>query len=117
MCHLPVFILAFADQPSAGRAASSMTSPSNGKLSHGKLMKIWLVFILGVGTFIMDPVQTSFIRFKADTEYIYNFHSSTDLRKVETLLAESKVMVLKTLKETTLFKLVTLNRTSISDKT
>ncbi|XP_071798798.1 uncharacterized protein [Asterias amurensis] len=68
-----------------------MTSPSYGKLSNCTLMKIWLVFILGVGTFTLEPVLASFIRFKADTEYVYNFQSSTELRTVETLLAKSKI--------------------------
>ncbi|XP_033637723.1 uncharacterized protein LOC117298529 [Asterias rubens] len=68
-----------------------MTSPSYGKLSNCTLVKIWLVFILGVGTFTMEPVLASFIRFKADTEYVYNFQSSTEMKTVERLLAKSKI--------------------------
>ncbi|XP_033637389.1 uncharacterized protein LOC117298318 isoform X2 [Asterias rubens] len=68
-----------------------MTSPSYGKLSNCTLMKIWLVFILSVGIFTLEPGLASFIRFKADTEYVYNFQSSTELKTFEKLLAECKI--------------------------
>ena len=117
MCHITeLLFLSFADRDrhlinssfTSGQVLvkqpSSMTSPSYGKLSNCTLVKIWLVFILGVGTFTMEPVLASFIRFKADTEYVYNFQASTEMKTVERLLAKSKVMIHT-------FKFQTLNTT------
>ncbi|XP_038050866.1 uncharacterized protein LOC119724017 [Patiria miniata] len=50
-----------------------------------------LALVLSISTSLISPVQSSFIRFKPDTEYIYTFHSSTDLKKVRTLHAESQI--------------------------
>ncbi|XP_022100385.1 uncharacterized protein LOC110984470 [Acanthaster planci] len=47
------------------------------------------LFFITVGS--LSPVLASFIRFKPDTEYIYAFHSSTELKSVRTLHAESKI--------------------------
>ncbi|XP_022102001.1 uncharacterized protein LOC110985344 [Acanthaster planci] len=53
------------------------------------LRKAVLIFTVLAG--LVGPVPASFIRFKPDTEYIYSFHSSTDLKKVRTLRVESKI--------------------------
>ncbi|XP_038062602.1 trypsin-1-like [Patiria miniata] len=50
-----------------------------------------LALVLSISTSWFSPVLASFIRFKPDTEYVYTFHSSTELKMVRTLQAESKV--------------------------
>ncbi|XP_038062777.1 uncharacterized protein LOC119733262 [Patiria miniata] len=50
-----------------------------------------LALVLSISTSWISPVLASFIRFKPDTEYVYTFHSSTELKMVQTLQTESKI--------------------------
>ncbi|XP_038062562.1 uncharacterized protein LOC119733050 [Patiria miniata] len=50
-----------------------------------------LALVLSISTSWISPVLASFIRFKPDTEYVYTFYSTTELKMVRTLQAESKI--------------------------
>ncbi|XP_022103294.1 uncharacterized protein LOC110986022 [Acanthaster planci] len=56
------------------------------------VLRLALVLLISIS--LISPVLASFIRFKPDTEYIYSFHSSTELKNVRTLQAESKIGLL-----------------------
>ncbi|XP_038050876.1 uncharacterized protein LOC119724026 [Patiria miniata] len=68
-----------------------MVSPARRSNHWLSLTMLKLILALSLSNLLISPIQASFIRFKPDTEYIYTFHSSTDLKKVRTLHAESKI--------------------------
>ncbi|XP_038050894.1 uncharacterized protein LOC119724045 [Patiria miniata] len=61
----------------------------NPRSGTSTLLKVILVVVVIAGS--IDPVPASFIRFKPDTEYIYTYQSSTDLKEIRTMQVESKI--------------------------